>query len=78
MAKVTIDKLTIRLQRVSRADARRLASQLGPSLQRALGTSQEQMKPQRQVDVRVKRGTGALADRIATPLATALRGGRTR
>lgn len=78
MPSAKIDKLTIRLKGVSPADARRLASQLAPALQRALGASRDQIVSQRQVDVRVPRGSGPLAQRIATPLAAALRGGRTR
>ncbi|MFT3692971.1 MAG: hypothetical protein QM831_07510 [Kofleriaceae bacterium] len=69
----TIDKLTIKLRGVSKSDARRLASQLGPALQRAIGTSP--LQSAKQLDVKVPNGRGALADRIATPLAKAMRGG---
>ena len=78
MARVQIDKLTIRMRGVSRTDARRAVANLAPALQRALASSQTALVPQAKVDVAVPRGPGALADRIAGPVATALRGGRTR
>ena len=76
--KVTIDKLSIRMRGVSRADARRAIAGLGPALQRALAQSQGTIAPQARVDVKVPRGHGSLADRIATPVAAALRGERKR
>jgi hypothetical protein len=63
---------------VSRADARRLAAGLAPSLQRALAQAQAPIASQATIDVRVPRGRGVLADRIAAPLAGALRRERKR
>jgi hypothetical protein len=78
MAQVKIDKLSIRMRGVSRADARRAIAGLAPALQRALAQSTAPIAAQRQVDVRVPRGPGALADRIAAPVSAALRGERKR
>lgn len=76
MPNVKISKLTIRMRGVSRADARRGLANLGPALQRALATSAEPIADRRTVEVRARpRGTGTIAERIATPLARALRGG---
>jgi hypothetical protein len=76
--KVTIDKLSIRMRGVSPAEARRAIAGLGPALQRALAQSPAPIARQARIDVKVPRGRGALADRIATPLAAALRGERKR
>jgi hypothetical protein len=72
---VKIDKLSIRLRGVSRADARRAIANLAPALQRALAGSSGTITPRTELTVRVPRGSGALADRIAVPLAKQLRGG---
>lgn len=78
MAQVKIDKVSIRMRGVSRADARRAVAGLAPALERALAQSQAPIAPQARVGVQATRGRGALADRIATPLAGALRGERKR
>lgn len=75
MANVTIGKVTIRMRGVARADARRAIANLGPALQRALGGSNAPISSATKLDVRVTRGGGTLADRIAAPLAKSLRGG---
>ena len=75
MANVTIGRVSIRMRGVSRGDVRRAIGNLGPALQRALATSTTPIAPAVKLDVKVPRGRGALADRIATPLAKALRGG---
>jgi hypothetical protein len=75
MANVTIGKLAIRMRGVSRADARRAIANLGPALQRALAGSNAQITSATKLDVKVPRGAGTLADRIAGPLAKSLRGG---
>ncbi len=73
---VKISQLTIRMRGVSRADARRGLANLGPALQRALTASTGAIADQRSIVVRAQpRGTGTIAERIATPLARALRGG---
>jgi hypothetical protein len=74
---VKIDKITIRTRGVSRAEARRGVANLATALQRALGSSTAPIASQNTVEVRaLPRGTGTIAERIATPLARALRGGR--
>ncbi len=78
MAQVKIDKLSIRMRGVSRANARRAIAGLAPALQRALAQSQAPISPQARIDVKVPRGRGVLADRVAAPLAAALRGERKR
>jgi hypothetical protein len=76
VANVKIERLTIRMRGVSVGDARRAAVNLAPSLQRALAASTEPIVPRRSVEVKAApRGTGTVADRVATPLARALRGG---
>jgi hypothetical protein len=75
---VKVDKISIRMRGVSARDARRAIANLGPALQRALAQSQAPITSQAHVDVKVGRGPGALANRIATPLAAALRGERKR
>jgi hypothetical protein len=73
---VKISQITIRMRGVSRADARRGLANLGPALQRALAAGSEPIVDRRSVEVRAQpRGTGTVADRIAKPLARALRGG---
>ena len=74
---VKIDKITIRMRGMSRADARRGIANLASALQRALASSTTPIASQTTVEVRaLPRGAGTIADRIATPLARALRGGR--
>ena len=75
MANVTIGKVSIRMRGVSRADARRAIANLGPALQQALATPAPPIAPAAKLDVKVPRGRGPLADRIAVPLAKVLRGG---
>jgi hypothetical protein len=75
MTNVKIDKLSIRMRGVSRADTRRMAANLAPALQRVLATSSAPIAPARELDVRVPSGRGALADRVAARLAQRLRGG---
>jgi hypothetical protein len=75
MANVTIGKVSIRMRGVSPTDARRAIANLGPALQRALAGSTAPIAPAAKLDVKVPRGRGALADRIAGPLAKSLRGG---
>ena len=74
---VKIDKIAIRMRGVSRAEVRRAIANLAPALQRALASSTAPIASQKTVEVRaLPRGTGTIADRIAMPLARALRGGR--
>jgi hypothetical protein len=75
MANVTIGKVAIRLRGISRTDARRAIANLGPALQRALAASTAPITSATKLDVKVARGPGTLADRIAAPLAKSLRGG---
>ncbi|MGE0397133.1 MAG: hypothetical protein AB7T06_10470 [Kofleriaceae bacterium] len=61
MGKLHVDRVVIKLRGISAVDARRAAGQLGPALARALnGTG----------------GRATLAERIATPLADKIRGGK--
>jgi hypothetical protein len=78
MSKVRINQLSIRMRGVSARDARRAIANLAPALQRALARSDGTIAGRPNVDVKVPRGPGELADRIAAPLAAALRGGRSR
>jgi len=78
MTQVKVGKLSIRMRGVSQADARRAIANLAPALERALASPTAPIVARPQLDVRVPRGPGPLADRIAAPLASALRGGRTR
>ncbi|MEJ7603335.1 MAG: hypothetical protein WKG01_35940 [Kofleriaceae bacterium] len=78
MSKVKLQQLSIRMRGVSPRDARRAIASLAPALQRALARSDAPIAERERLDVRVPRGPGVLADRIAAPLAAALRGGRTR
>ena len=75
MPAVKIDKLAIRMRGVSRAEVHRAIANLAPALQRALAQTSGTIAPQPKLDVRVPRGAGPLADRIAAPLAKRLRGG---
>ena len=76
MRNVKIDKVTIRMRGVSCGEARRGIANLGQALQRALAASAEPIAARPSVEVRaLPRGTGTIAERIATPLARALRGG---
>ena len=76
MPNVKIDKLVIRMRGVSRGEAQRAISNLAPALQRALATGTEPIISRTTATVRaLPRAAGTLADRIATPLARALRGG---
>ena len=78
MSKVKVQQVSIRMRGVSARDARRAIANLAPALKRALGRGDAPVAAQERIDVRVPRGPGALADRIAAPLAAGLRGGRTR
>jgi len=78
MSNVRIKQLSIRMRGVSASDARRAIANLAPALQRALARSDAPIVGRPSVSVSVPRKPGALADRIAAPLAAALRGGRTR
>jgi hypothetical protein len=75
MAKVTIRNVSIRMRGVSRVDARRAIGSLGPALERALVSSTAPIASAATLDIKVPSGRGRLADRIAVPLAKALRGG---
>ncbi len=78
MSKVKIQQVSIRMRGVSPRDARRAIANLAPALQRALAGGDAPIAAGERLDVRVPRGPGVLADRIAAPLAAALRGGRSR
>lgn len=75
-AKVKIDRLVVRMRGVSRAEAQRAVANLAPALQRALASSTEPITSRASVEAcALPRAAGTLADRIATPVARALRGG---
>ncbi len=78
MSKVKIQQVSIRMRGVSPREARRVIANLAPALKRALDRGDAPISGRERIDVRVPRGPGALADRIAAPLTAGLRGGKTR